>query len=73
MINLTEKDDPISDQQIWLRSTNDENGWFTLTSPHSGKIVTASGATDLTLTGRYLYSFTYLKLFLMLIRYAKSS
>ena len=66
VINLTEKDDPISDHQIWLRSTHDENSWFTLTNPHSGKILTASGATDLTVTGRYLYSFAHLKLFLMI-------
>ena len=70
VINLSEKDDPISDQQIWQRSTHDENGWFTLTNPHSGKILTASGATDLALTGRYLYSFAHLKLFdKILIRY----
>ena len=68
MINFSEKNDPISDQQIWLRSTHDENGWFTLTNPHSGKIVTASGATKLIVTGRY-----HLKLFLILIRYALSS
>ena len=54
MINLSEKDDPISGQQIWLRSTHDENGWVTLTNPHSGKILTASSATVLTVTGRYL-------------------
>ena len=62
VINLTEKDDPISDQKIWQRSTHDENGWFTLTNPHSGKIVTASGATDLTVTGTG-YSSAHLKLF----------
>ena len=62
VINFTEKDDPISDKQIWLRSTHDEIGWFTLTNPHSGKILTASGATDLTVTGRYLYTFAHLKL-----------
>lgn len=54
VINLSGKDDPISSQQIWLRSTNDENDWFTLTNPNSGKILTASSATDLTVTGRYL-------------------
>ena len=63
VLNLSEKDDPISGQQIWLRSTHDENGWFTLTNPHSGKILTASSATDMTVTGRYLYSFAHLKLF----------
>ena len=62
VINLTEKDEPISDQQIWLRSTHDENGWFTLTNPHSGKILTASGSADLTVTGTD-YSFAHLKLF----------
>ena len=59
VINLIEKDDPISDQQIWLRSIHDENGWFTLTNPHSGKILTASGSTDLTVTGTG-YSFAHL-------------
>ena len=30
---------PISEEQKWYRGTSDENGWFLLTNPHTGKVL----------------------------------
>ena len=48
---LTGKNDSITNQQIWLRSTTDENGWFTMTNLASGKVLTASSTADVIVTG----------------------
>ena len=33
-------------EQMWLRSTNDSNGWFTLRNLASGKFLTAVGSNS---------------------------
>ena len=51
LVVLQSEADPLSDNQKWLRSHYDEDGFFTLTNPSSGKILTASGVTKLTIKG----------------------
>ena len=38
-VELVTKITPISEGQKWYRGTASENGWFTLTNPHSGKVL----------------------------------
>ena len=37
---------PISEGQNWYRGTADENGWFLLTNPYSGKVLTENVMLD---------------------------
>ena len=39
-VELEAKIIPISDEQKWYRGTADKNGWFLLTNPPSGKVLT---------------------------------
>ena len=51
LVVLQSEANPLSDNQKWLRSHYDEDGFFTLTNPSSGKILTASSITKLTIKG----------------------
>ena len=51
-IELAGKNNPISDEQKWFRSTADENGWFTLTNLNSGKLLTAPSSHEISATGK---------------------
>ena len=41
-----------SEGQKWLRDMNDENGWFRLKNPLSGKVLTAQTSSIIALTGK---------------------
>ena len=41
-----------SEGQKWLRHMNDENGWFRLKNPLSGKVLTAQTSHIISLTGK---------------------
>ena len=41
-----------SEGQKWLRDMNDENGWFRLKNPLSGKVLTAQTTSTIALTGK---------------------
>ena len=40
-----------TDSQKWTKSDKDEDGFFTLTNPHYGKLLTANKRYELTLEG----------------------
>ena len=42
-----------SEGQKWLRDMNDEDGWFRLKNPLSGKVLTAQTSSIIALTGKY--------------------
>ena len=48
------KDQSIEDEQKWVRSSDVGNGWFTLTNPISGKLLTTKDETSVTVEGNYL-------------------
>ena len=48
---LEEENNPLSDGQIWTRSTYDEDGFFTLKNPSSGRVLTSSSITSITAKG----------------------
>ena len=41
-----------SEGQKWLRDMNDEDGWFRLKNPLSGKVLTAQTSSIIALTGK---------------------
>ena len=45
------KDLSIADEQKWVRSCDVGNGYFTLTNPHSGKLLTATAEASVTVEG----------------------
>ena len=51
---LEEKSSAITDDQKWLRGTGDNNDWFTLTNPKSGKVLTATSSSALSIEGKSL-------------------
>ena len=51
MVELQTKSSPLIDSQKWIAGVPDENGWFTLRSSSSGKVLTASSINTLTLEG----------------------
>ena len=48
------KDQSIADEQKWVKSCDVGNGYFTLTNPISGKLLTAKDETSVTVEGNYL-------------------
>lgn len=54
MVVLEEKSSAITDDQKWLRGTSDNNDWFTLTNPKSGKVLTATSSSALSIEGKSL-------------------
>ena len=48
---LEEETDPLSEGQKWIRSSFDENGFFTFKNPSSDKVLTSSSATSISLEG----------------------
>ena len=51
---LQSKDQSIAGKQKWVRSCDVGNGYFTLTNPISGKLLTAKDETSVTVEGNYL-------------------
>ena len=45
------KDLSIADEQKWVRSCDVGNSYFTLTNPHSGKLLTATAEASVTVQG----------------------
>ena len=52
---LQEESNPLSDGQIWTRSTYDEDGFFTLKNPSSGRVLTSSSITSITAKGMQIF------------------
>ena len=48
---LEEETDPLSEGQKWIRSSFDENGFFTFKNPSSDKVLTSSSATSISVEG----------------------
>ena len=46
---------PISEEQIWHRGTANENGWFLLTNPHTGQVLTKVGNYFTTIDGNIIF------------------
>ena len=51
---LEEKLIPTNKNQQWFRGMADSKGWFTLTDPISGKVLTLSNQDNMTISGTYL-------------------
>ena len=54
------KDLSIADKQKWVRSCDVGNSYFTLTNPHSGKLLTATAEASVTVEGNKLGTYFYL-------------
>ena len=54
---LEEETDPLSEGQKWIRSSFDENGFFTFKNPSSDKVLTSSSVTSISLEGIALKHF----------------
>ena len=54
---LQEQSNPLSDGQIWTRSTYDEDGFFTLKNPSSGRVLTSSSITSITAKGMQIFGY----------------
>ena len=51
---LEAKDDQKIDAQTWIRCTTDAQGWFALKNPTSGRFLTATSFSRLTITGKLI-------------------
>ena len=54
------KDLSIADEQKWVRSCDVGNGYFTLTNPCSGKLLTAKDEASVTVEGKLSRKILYL-------------
>ena len=50
-VKLEAKIIPISEEQNWHRGNANENGWFLLKNPHTGKVLTKVGNSYTTIDG----------------------
>ena len=57
---LEEETDPLSEGQKWIRSSFDENGFFTFKNPSSDKVLTSSSVTSISVEGMVFKQFTYM-------------
>ena len=48
---LEEETDPLSENQKWIRSSFDENGFFTFKNPLSNKVLTSSSVASISVEG----------------------
>ena len=53
---LEERSSPVSDDQIWLKGAMDANEWFTFTNPKSGKVLTATSTSTLSIESKPISS-----------------
>ena len=53
-VKLEAKIIPISEGQKWHRGTANKNGWFLLTNPHTGKVLTKVGNSFTTIDGNII-------------------
>ena len=50
-VEMVDKIEPIPEEQKWRKEPKDKNGWFKLTNPATGKVLTAHKTDWLSLTG----------------------
>ena len=53
-VKLEAKIIPISEEQNWHRGNANENGWFLLKNPHTGKVLTKVGNSYTTIDGNII-------------------
>ena len=53
-VELVDKIEPIPEEQKWRKELADDKGWFKLTNPATGKVLTAHKTDWLSITGTML-------------------
>ena len=56
MVGLEPKDQPLSDEQKWVRGIADVNGWFRLKNPCTGKVLSVA-LSSMIITGKKCFMF----------------